>query len=94
VRTVRAAKNSSNASENADISQTVVVSKSVGFRNTEMFGGACSEDSKSHVVANSVDSHLHIGKSTPELHLGRMEGFLPQNGTGDNHDDNILIHTG
>jgi hypothetical protein len=60
--TVRAAKNGSNASENAHISQTAVVSKSVGFRNPEMFGIACSEDSKSHVVANSVDSHLHIGK--------------------------------
>jgi hypothetical protein len=54
VRTVRAAKNGSNASENTDISQT-----SVRFRKPEMFGSACSEDSKSHVVANSVDSHLH-----------------------------------
>lgn len=38
-----------------------------------MFGSACSEDSKSHVVANSVDSHLHIDKSRPELHLGRKK---------------------
>lgn len=93
MRPVRAAKNGSNASENADISQTAVVSKSVGFRNPEMFGSACSEDSKSHVVANSVDSHLHTGKSMPVLHLGRKKGFVPQNGTEDNHDDNILIHT-
>lgn len=56
VRTVRAAKNGSNASENAGISQTAVVSKSVGFSNPE--------DSKSHVV-NTVDSHLHIGKARP-----------------------------
>jgi hypothetical protein len=59
-----------------------------------MFGSACSEDSKSHVVANSVDSHLHIGKSAPELHLGRKKDFVLQNGTEDNHDDNVLIHTG
>jgi hypothetical protein len=58
-----------------------------------MFGSACSEDSKSHVVANSVYCHLHIDKSMPELHLGRKKDFVPQNVTGDNHD-NILIHTG
>jgi len=94
VRTVRAAKIGNNASENAGISQTAVVSKSVGFRNPEVFGSAYSEDSKSHVVANSVDSHLHIGKNTPELHLGRKKGFVPQNVTANNHDDNILTHTG
>lgn len=58
-RTVRAAKSGSHASENAGISQTAVVSKSVGFKNSEMFGSACSKDSKPQVVANSVDSHLH-----------------------------------
>jgi hypothetical protein len=59
VRTVRAAKIGNNASENAGISQTAVVSKSVGFRNPEMFGSAYSEDRKSHVVANCGQSYTH-----------------------------------
>jgi hypothetical protein len=73
VRSVRAAKNGSNASENANagISLTAVVSKSVGFRNPEMFGSACSEDSKSKFDANSADSRLHVGKGRLELHMGR-----------------------
>ena len=38
-----------------------------------------------------MDSHLHIGKSTPELRLGRKKGFVPQNVIADNHDDNNII---
>ena len=45
MRAVRAAKIGNNGSENAGISQTTVVSKSVVFRNPEMFGSAYSEDS-------------------------------------------------
>ena len=91
---ILAAENGSSASDNAGLSQTVVVSKSVGFRNPKMSGSACSENSISNIVANSADNRLHVGKSTRELCVGRKKGFVPQHGTGYNHDVNIVINTG
>ena len=61
---------------------------------TEIAGSACSEVSKSNVVASSVDSQLQVDKRTRETRVGnKHEQFrVTECGTEENHDGSIPIN--
>jgi hypothetical protein len=65
--------------------------RAVAVRHTEGAGSACSEVSRSNVVANSVDSQIYVDNSTRSTRVSnkKEQNHTTEQGTGKNHDGTI-----